>query len=159
MANAEQIKRIGQDVKNILQYMGVSPSCSSLPSIQHFPGNKNIVQQQQQQKSRHLRKQKLANDTRLILYKINAPPLPFFWVSRRLPSLFAIHSEQKRAVARHQSYFRSRKPRIPRFRTSSTNWSERTDVPEQPKPNSPSRIIAGDDNIVEFSDLFREAIH
>ncbi|GFT94496.1 hypothetical protein TNCV_1962371 [Trichonephila clavipes] len=63
MANAEQIKRIGQDVKNILQYMGVSPSCSSLPSIQHFPGNKNIVQQQQQQKSRHLRKQKLANDT------------------------------------------------------------------------------------------------
>ncbi|GFX32191.1 hypothetical protein TNCV_1702551 [Trichonephila clavipes] len=48
MANAEQIKRIGQDVKNILQYMGVSPSCSSLPSIQHFPANKNIVQQRQQ---------------------------------------------------------------------------------------------------------------
>ncbi|GFX63054.1 transposase [Trichonephila clavipes] len=63
MANAEQIKRIGQDVKNILQYMGVSPSCSSLPSIQHFPANKNIVQQRQQQKSRHFKKQKLANDT------------------------------------------------------------------------------------------------
>ncbi|GFX60326.1 hypothetical protein TNCV_4740821 [Trichonephila clavipes] len=63
MANAEQIKRIDQDVKNLLQCMGVSPFCSSLSSIQHFPGNKNIVQQQQQQKSRHLRKQKLANDT------------------------------------------------------------------------------------------------
>ncbi|GFT08837.1 hypothetical protein TNCV_2406981 [Trichonephila clavipes] len=63
MANAEQIKRIGQDVKKILQYMGVSPSCSSLPSIQHFPANKNIVQQRQQQKSRHFKKQKLANDT------------------------------------------------------------------------------------------------
>ncbi|GFW46962.1 hypothetical protein TNCV_3485741 [Trichonephila clavipes] len=63
MANAEQIKRIGQDVKNILQYMGVSPSCSSLPSIQHFPANKNIVQQRQQQKSRHFKKQKLVNDT------------------------------------------------------------------------------------------------
>ncbi|GFV31730.1 hypothetical protein TNCV_720921 [Trichonephila clavipes] len=42
--------------------------------------------------------------------------------------------------------------------TSSTNWSERTDVPEQPQPNSPSRIVAGDDHIAEFSDLFREAI-
>ncbi|GFT87229.1 nucleic-acid-binding protein from transposon X-element [Trichonephila clavipes] len=42
--------------------------------------------------------------------------------------------------------------------TSSTNWSERTDVTEQPQPNSPSRIIAGDDHIAEFSDLFREAI-
>ncbi|GFU53935.1 hypothetical protein TNCV_1043101 [Trichonephila clavipes] len=42
--------------------------------------------------------------------------------------------------------------------TSSTNWSERTDVPEQPQPNSPSRIIAGDDHIAECSDLFREAI-
>ncbi|GFW30208.1 hypothetical protein TNCV_3067601 [Trichonephila clavipes] len=60
MANAEQIKRIDQDVKNLLQCMGVSPFCSSLSSIQHFPGNKNIVQQQ---KSRHLKKQKLANDT------------------------------------------------------------------------------------------------
>ncbi|GFS74260.1 c2H2-type domain-containing protein [Trichonephila clavipes] len=60
MANAEQIKRIGQDVKNILQYMGVSPFCSSLPSIQNFQANKNIVQQQ---KSRHFKKQKLANDT------------------------------------------------------------------------------------------------
>ncbi|GFT91801.1 hypothetical protein TNCV_1689851 [Trichonephila clavipes] len=67
MANAEQIKRIGQDVKNILQYMGVSPSCSSLPSIQHFPANKNIVQQRQQQKSRHFKKQKLANDTWLTI--------------------------------------------------------------------------------------------
>ncbi|GFT91814.1 hypothetical protein TNCV_575871 [Trichonephila clavipes] len=64
MANAEQIKRIGQDVKNILQYMSVSPSCSSLPSIQHFPANKNIVQQQ---KSRHFKKQKLANDTWLTI--------------------------------------------------------------------------------------------
>ncbi|GFU53932.1 hypothetical protein TNCV_459171, partial [Trichonephila clavipes] len=42
--------------------------------------------------------------------------------------------------------------------TLSTNWSERTDVPEQPQPNSPSRIIAGDDHIAECSDLFREAI-
>ncbi|GFU97419.1 uncharacterized protein TNCV_1912741 [Trichonephila clavipes] len=60
MANAEQIKRIDQDVKNLLQCIGVSPFCSSLSSIQHFPGNKNIVQQQ---KSRHFRQQKLANDT------------------------------------------------------------------------------------------------
>ncbi|GFU38811.1 uncharacterized protein TNCV_1754761 [Trichonephila clavipes] len=58
MANAEQIKRIGQDVKNILQYMGVSPSCSSLPSIQHFPTNKNIVQQRQQQKIQTFQKAK-----------------------------------------------------------------------------------------------------
>ncbi|GFW16137.1 hypothetical protein TNCV_3078011 [Trichonephila clavipes] len=42
--------------------------------------------------------------------------------------------------------------------TSSTNWSERTDVTEQQPPNSPSRIIAGDDHIAECSDLFREAI-
>ncbi|GFT68019.1 hypothetical protein TNCV_713741 [Trichonephila clavipes] len=48
---------------NYEQCMGVSPFCSSLSSIQYFPGNKNIVQQQQQQKSRHLRTQKLANDT------------------------------------------------------------------------------------------------
>ncbi|GFX59992.1 hypothetical protein TNCV_4985031 [Trichonephila clavipes] len=63
MANAEQVKRIDQDVKNILQYMDVSPFCSSLPSIQHFPANKNIVQQRQQQKYRHFKQQKLANDT------------------------------------------------------------------------------------------------
>ncbi|GFX31432.1 hypothetical protein TNCV_432741 [Trichonephila clavipes] len=44
------------------QFMGVSPFCSSLPSIQHFPANKNIVQQRVQQKSRHFKKQKLAND-------------------------------------------------------------------------------------------------
>ncbi|GFW49123.1 hypothetical protein TNCV_3145171 [Trichonephila clavipes] len=42
--------------------------------------------------------------------------------------------------------------------TSSTNWSERTDVTEQQPPNSPSRIIAGDDHIAECSDLFREVI-
>ncbi|GFW03448.1 hypothetical protein TNCV_1739981 [Trichonephila clavipes] len=42
--------------------------------------------------------------------------------------------------------------------TSSTDWSERTDLPEPPKTTSPSRIIAGDDHIAEFSDLFREAI-
>ncbi|GFV07514.1 RNA-directed DNA polymerase from mobile element jockey [Trichonephila clavipes] len=41
--------------------------------------------------------------------------------------------------------------------TSSTNWSERTDVTEQQPPNSPSRMIAGDDHIAECSDLFREA--
>ncbi|GFX03200.1 uncharacterized protein TNCV_1700841 [Trichonephila clavipes] len=63
IANAEQIKGIDQDVKNMLQYMGVSSFCSSLPSIQHFPADKNIVQQRQQQKSRHFKKQKLANDT------------------------------------------------------------------------------------------------
>ncbi|GFW83951.1 hypothetical protein TNCV_4185511 [Trichonephila clavipes] len=55
IANAEQIKRIDQDVKNLLQFMDISPFCSSLPSIQHFPANKNIVQQRV--------KQKLANDT------------------------------------------------------------------------------------------------
>ncbi|GFU68796.1 hypothetical protein TNCV_2576571 [Trichonephila clavipes] len=42
--------------------------------------------------------------------------------------------------------------------TSSTDWSERTDVTKQQPPNSPSRIIAGDDHIAECSDLFREAI-
>ncbi|GFY40717.1 hypothetical protein TNIN_491031 [Trichonephila inaurata madagascariensis] len=63
MANAEQIKRIDQGVKGLIQFMGVSPFCSSLPSIQHFPANKNIVQQRQHQKSRHFKKQKLANDT------------------------------------------------------------------------------------------------
>ncbi|GFU96625.1 nucleic-acid-binding protein from transposon X-element [Trichonephila clavipes] len=42
--------------------------------------------------------------------------------------------------------------------TSSTDWSERTVITEQQPPNSPSRIIAGDDHIAEFSDLFREAI-
>ncbi|GFU16110.1 hypothetical protein TNCV_3452081 [Trichonephila clavipes] len=42
--------------------------------------------------------------------------------------------------------------------TSSTDWSERTDLPEPPKTTSPFRIIAGDDHIAEFSDLFREAI-
>ncbi|GFW56128.1 hypothetical protein TNCV_3852961 [Trichonephila clavipes] len=42
--------------------------------------------------------------------------------------------------------------------TSSTDWSERTVVTELQPPNSPSRIIAGDDHIAEFSDLFREAI-
>ncbi|GFT46112.1 hypothetical protein TNCV_3566191 [Trichonephila clavipes] len=62
-ANAEQIKRIDQDVKNLLQFMDISPFCSSLPSIQHFPANKNIVQQRVQQKSRYFKKQKLANDT------------------------------------------------------------------------------------------------
>ncbi|GFV83682.1 uncharacterized protein TNCV_2554701 [Trichonephila clavipes] len=63
IANAEQIKRIDQDVKNLLQFMDISPFCSSLPSIQHFPANKNIVQQRVQQKSRYFKKQKLANDT------------------------------------------------------------------------------------------------
>ncbi|GFU08785.1 hypothetical protein TNCV_991301 [Trichonephila clavipes] len=63
LENAEQIKRIDQEGKNLLQFMGVSPFCSSLPSIQHFPANKNIVLQQVQQKSRHFKKQKLANDT------------------------------------------------------------------------------------------------
>ncbi|GFX09647.1 uncharacterized protein TNCV_2186431 [Trichonephila clavipes] len=33
IANAEQIKRIDQDVKNLLQFMGVSPFCSSLPKL------------------------------------------------------------------------------------------------------------------------------
>ncbi|PRD19760.1 UNVERIFIED_CONTAM: hypothetical protein NCL1_56438 [Trichonephila clavipes] len=33
MANAEQIKRIDQDVKNLLLFMGVSPYCSSLPKL------------------------------------------------------------------------------------------------------------------------------
>ncbi|GFU65825.1 hypothetical protein TNCV_567341 [Trichonephila clavipes] len=47
IANAEQIKRIDQDVKNLLQFMDISLFCSSLPSIQHFPANKNIVQQRQ----------------------------------------------------------------------------------------------------------------
>ncbi|GFT88259.1 zinc finger protein [Trichonephila clavipes] len=42
--------------------------------------------------------------------------------------------------------------------TSSTDWSERTVLPEPPQTTSPSRIIAGDDHIAEFSDLFREAI-
>ncbi|GFT24802.1 hypothetical protein TNCV_2618671 [Trichonephila clavipes] len=42
--------------------------------------------------------------------------------------------------------------------TSTTNWSDRTDLPEPPQSNSPSRIIAGDDHIAECSDLFREAI-
>ncbi|GFS64294.1 uncharacterized protein TNCV_3946081 [Trichonephila clavipes] len=63
IANAEKIKRIDQDVKNLLQFMDISPFCSSLPSIQHFPANKNIVQQRVQQKSRYFKKQKLANDT------------------------------------------------------------------------------------------------
>ncbi|GFU88399.1 hypothetical protein TNCV_3353391 [Trichonephila clavipes] len=62
MANAEQIKRIDEDAKNILQCMGVSPFFSSLPSIQNFTANMKIVQQRQQQKSRHFKKQKLAND-------------------------------------------------------------------------------------------------
>ncbi|GFS70604.1 hypothetical protein TNCV_2546351, partial [Trichonephila clavipes] len=35
---------------------------------------------------------------------------------------------------------------------------ERTDDTEQQPPNSPSRMIAGDDHIAECSDLFREAI-
>ncbi|GFW56110.1 hypothetical protein TNCV_3852781 [Trichonephila clavipes] len=47
---------------------------------------------------------------------------------------------------------------IPVDMMSSTDWSERTVVTEQQPPNSPSRIIAGDDHIAEFSDLFREAI-
>ncbi|GFT57491.1 hypothetical protein TNCV_971161 [Trichonephila clavipes] len=42
--------------------------------------------------------------------------------------------------------------------TSTTDWSERTDTTEQQPPNSPSRMIAGDDHIAECSDLFREAI-
>ncbi|GFT71877.1 zinc finger protein [Trichonephila clavipes] len=42
--------------------------------------------------------------------------------------------------------------------TSTTDWSERTDATEQQPPNSPSRMIAGDDHIAECSDLFREAI-
>ncbi|GFU83153.1 hypothetical protein TNCV_3737641 [Trichonephila clavipes] len=42
--------------------------------------------------------------------------------------------------------------------TSTTDWSERTDDTEQQPPNSPSRMIAGDDHIAECSDLFREAI-
>ncbi|GFT67809.1 hypothetical protein TNCV_4517911 [Trichonephila clavipes] len=48
--------------------------------------------------------------------------------------------------------------------TSITNWSDRTDQPDPPQTTptslgvSPSRIIAGDDHIAEFSDLFREAI-
>ncbi|GFW56914.1 hypothetical protein TNCV_161441 [Trichonephila clavipes] len=41
--------------------------------------------------------------------------------------------------------------------TSTTDWSERTTTEQQP-PNSPSRMIAGDDHIAECSDLFREAI-
>ncbi|GFY15056.1 c2H2-type domain-containing protein [Trichonephila clavipes] len=48
------------------QFMGVSPFCSSLLSIQHFPANKNIVQQRVQQKSRYFKKQKLANDTCIV---------------------------------------------------------------------------------------------
>ncbi|GFV65825.1 hypothetical protein TNCV_4933751 [Trichonephila clavipes] len=39
--------------------------------------------------------------------------------------------------------------------TSTTDWSERTDATEQQPPNSPSRMIAGDDHIAECSDLFR----
>ncbi|GFU63030.1 hypothetical protein TNCV_788081, partial [Trichonephila clavipes] len=42
--------------------------------------------------------------------------------------------------------------------TSTTDWSERTDDTEKQPPNSPSRMIAGDDHIAECSDLFREAI-
>ncbi|GFU59793.1 hypothetical protein TNCV_4343491 [Trichonephila clavipes] len=48
--------------------------------------------------------------------------------------------------------------------TSTTNWSDRADLPDLPQTTptslgvSPSRIIAGDDHIAEFSDLFREAI-
>ncbi|GFT50058.1 nucleic-acid-binding protein from transposon X-element [Trichonephila clavipes] len=42
--------------------------------------------------------------------------------------------------------------------TSSTDWSERTVDTEHQPPNSPSRVIAGDDHIAECSDLFREAI-
>ncbi|GFU84314.1 hypothetical protein TNCV_1252071 [Trichonephila clavipes] len=48
--------------------------------------------------------------------------------------------------------------------TSNANWSERTDLPDPPQSTStslgasPSRVIAGDDHIAEFSDLFREAI-
>ncbi|GFU03543.1 zinc finger protein [Trichonephila clavipes] len=48
--------------------------------------------------------------------------------------------------------------------TSNAKWSERSDLPDPPQTTpmslgvSPSRIIAGDDHITEFSDLFREAI-
>ncbi|GFQ99445.1 hypothetical protein TNCT_671801 [Trichonephila clavata] len=57
MANAEQIKRFDQVFKNFMKSIGVSPFCSSLPSIERFPVNKKIGQQRQRQESRHFKKQ------------------------------------------------------------------------------------------------------
>ncbi|GFV60733.1 hypothetical protein TNCV_4092561 [Trichonephila clavipes] len=61
IASTEGMKRLDQCLEDLMKYMGYSEFGSSLPSIENFPANRNIIKQRQKKNSRPLNKQKLAN--------------------------------------------------------------------------------------------------
>ncbi|GFX83912.1 hypothetical protein TNCV_4885301, partial [Trichonephila clavipes] len=61
MASTKEMKRSDQSLEDLMKRMGYLEFGLSLPRIENFPPNKNIVQQQQKKNSRHFRNRKLAN--------------------------------------------------------------------------------------------------
>ncbi|GFY41050.1 hypothetical protein TNIN_293131 [Trichonephila inaurata madagascariensis] len=61
MANTEEMKCVDECLEDLMKHMGYSEFGLSLPSIENFPANRNIIKQRQKKNSRPFRKQKLAN--------------------------------------------------------------------------------------------------